>query len=209
MSLAGATSAPPWLDVSRETIANLERMLQEVLRWNSAINLISPGTKDTAWTRHVLDSAQLIDFVVGRSGHWVDLGSGGGFPGLVLAVIAKETAPNLRFTLVESDQRKATFLQQTARTLAVDVSVVAERAERLGPLEADVISARALRVLADLLPYAHRHLRPSGIALFLKGVSFQQEVTVARQEWSFDAECLPSRTNPSAGLVVVRNIAHV
>ena len=204
-----ARSTPPWLDVSRETIARLARMLDEVLRWNAAINLISTATIEQSWARHVLDSAQLAGFVAGRPGIWADLGSGGGFPGMVLAIIAAETAPDLRFVLVESNRRKAAFLQQTARLLAVDVRILPERAERLEPLMVDVVSARAVTSLMTLLPYAHRHLKSGGVAVFMKGASHQKEIIAARRDWSFDGEVQPSRSDPSAGILVIRNIVHV
>lgn len=195
------------LDVSRETIERLERLHALLLKWNPAINLVSRATLDTAWTRHILDSAQI--FRLGHPhGRWVDLGSGGGFPGLVVACMAEGEGVDLSVTLIESDQRKATFLRQAARELAPKTTVLAERIEKANPQMADTLSARALADLPALLGFANRHLASGGIALFPKGERWQQEVAEARKDWHFDLTVHPSATESGGAILAVKDLHH-
>ncbi|MFN3281428.1 MAG: 16S rRNA (guanine(527)-N(7))-methyltransferase RsmG, partial [Tabrizicola sp.] len=136
----------------------------------------------------------------------VDLGAGGGFPGLVVAALARELSPEMRVTLVESDLRKATFLRQAAQSLGLVVDVRAQRIESLANLHADVVSARALAPLADLIGYAVRLLRPGGTAIFPKGARFSEELTAARSAWGFDVDTRPSLSDADAAILVIRNI---
>lgn len=148
------------VNVSRETFEELRAYRSLVRRWTPAINLVSKASVDDLWQRHIADSAQVFAATGAESAQsWVDLGSGGGFPGLVVAVLAKELRPDLRVTLVESDLRKATFLRQAAQALSLSVTVHSVRIESLAPQNADVLSARALAPLSDLLAHAERHLR--------------------------------------------------
>lgn len=200
---------PGQLDVSRETLDRLEAFGSLVLKWNKAINLIARSSQSEIWRRHIIDSAQLIDLIPKDARTLCDLGSGGGFPGIVIAVVAKEILPDLRVTLVESDKRKAVFLGQAARDLGMDVAVKTCRIEDLPAQNADVISARALSALVELLPFAERHLKPGGIAIFPKGNAATQEIEVARQRWSFDLSEKPSRTSEEGKILVLKEIVHV
>jgi 16S rRNA (guanine527-N7)-methyltransferase len=166
--------------------------------------LISRPSVAELWDRHIVDSAQLFSFCPAEAQHWVDLGSGGGFPGLVIAILAQELRPSLRLTLVEADQRKATFLRQAAQSLGLSVSVRCDRIESLPPLAADVVSARALAPLADLLGLAERHLQPDGIVVFPKGERYAQEIDAARKTWAFDAEIHPSLSQPESAILIIR-----
>jgi 16S rRNA (guanine527-N7)-methyltransferase len=196
-------------DVSRETTERLSRFADLLRKWNPSINLVSRTTLDSLETRHILDSAQLFDFKPAGARHWVDLGSGGGFPGLVIAILAAELAPTLRVTLIESDRRKATFLRTVARELDLkEVRVLAERIETVPPQDADVVSARALAPLPDLLAYAERHLAPGGIALFPKGAR-HDEVDDGLASWRFEVQKFPSRTDPKAVILKLGAIARV
>lgn len=198
------------LDVSRETIERLEVLTVLLQKWNPAINLVAKSTLDHAWARHILDSAQLYRLAPARVGHWADLGSGGGFPGLVIAVIAAELDPPRRLTLVDSDQRKCTFLRQAARELGLTrVSVRAERIDSTEPLAADVLSARALAPLPDLCAFAVRHLAPSGLALFPKGANHAEEQTQAGRDWRYRLSVFPSDTDPAAVVLALEAIEHV
>jgi 16S rRNA (guanine527-N7)-methyltransferase len=194
------------LDVSRETMASLRLFEAEVRRWTPVVNLISRGSTEDLWGRHIEDSAQIFRACPPSARHWLDLGSGGGFPGLVVAVLARELRPDLRVSLVEADQRKAVFLRQTALKLGLDVVVLAERIESLAPQGADVISARALAPLVELLDLAVPHLKPDGIALFPKGARHAEEVAEARTSWAFDLDSLPSALNPDAALLILRKV---
>lgn len=197
------------IDVSRETSERLESFAALLRKWNGAINLVSKSTLDDLWSRHILDSAQLATFFPEAKAIWADLGSGGGLPGLVLAIMAHDLKPELSFQLVEADQRKATFLRHVVRELALNVTVSSERIENLPPIGADVLSARALAPLSALCGHAVRHLCPSGIAIFPKGSNSADEIADARKLWSFDVEAFPSLTSDEAAILHMKLIRHV
>lgn len=199
-------TAPP--DVSRETLADLEHFAALVEKWTARINLISRATVADVWERHILDSTQLYS-LVHTSGHWVDLGSGGGFPGIVVAILARGQGADQRFTLVESDTRKSTFLRTAIRELNLDATVLAQRIEEVPPLNADILSARALADLSTLLGFADRHLAPGGTALFPKGAAHEKELDDARTQWSYSCETIKSSTNPEAAVLKIKDIARV
>jgi 16S rRNA (guanine527-N7)-methyltransferase len=194
------------VNVSRETFAALQSFEALVQRWNSAINLVSKSSVGSLWQRHILDSAQVFALCPPSTRSWVDLGSGGGFPGVVVAILAKELKPDLHVTLVESDLRKATFLRQAAQALSLSVSVQSKRIESVEPLRADVLSARALAPLSELLSFAEKHLSPNGSAVFLKGARYQDEIADARKAWSFDVDVKQSLSDGEAAILVIRNI---
>lgn len=200
---------PDWLAVSRETSERMEAFVALLLHWNQTINLISKGSAADLWPRHVLDSAQLMPHIPDAARALADFGSGGGFPGIILAIIAAEQRPQMRMTLIESDLRKAVFLTEACRKLGLTVTVLRERVESLPALQADVITARALAPLATLCAYAHRHLAPGGTALFLKGNSHPAEIAAARQSWSFDLTVHESRTEAGTAVLALKGIAHV
>ena len=204
--MSGAAEA---LDVSRETSARLERYVALLRKWNPAINLVSRATLEDAWNRHIVDSAQVFDLLPGGAAHRADLGSGGGFPGMVVAILAAEKAPDLRVTLVESDARKAAFLAAVARETGVAARIEAARIESLQPLAADVLSARALAPLPQLLGFAARHLAPGGTAIFPKGAAHEAEIAEALASWRFDLHKHPSKTDPNAVLLEIRGVSHV
>ena len=195
-------------DVSRETRARVEAYHAALLRWQKAINLVSRSTLAEAWARHFLDSAQVFAHRPVQRGLWADLGSGGGFPGLVCAILGAEAAPDLRFALVESDRRKATFLQSVARDLGLSVAVHVARIEALAPLGADVISARALAPLPELLALAAPHLAPDGHALFQKGAGHAAELASARRDWQMEVETFPSSTAADAVVLRIGQLQH-
>lgn len=197
------------LSVSRETLDCLDAFVSILLRWNKRINLIGRSTEAGVWTRHVADSAQLWSFAAPSSGLWVDLGSGAGFPGLVLAAVAREHAPNLRFVLVESDARKAAFLHEGARVMGLSPTVISERIEAIEPLEADVVSARALAPLVALLGFTVKHRRTSGIGLFPKGEAVHKEIAAAAHHWRFEHRVHASVTDSRAAIVEVGAISSV
>lgn len=195
------------VNVSRETFEELRAYEGLVRRWNSAINLVSKASIHSLWQRHIADSAQAFAALQTNTARsWVDLGSGGGFPGLVVAILAKELQPELRVTLVESDLRKATFLRQAAQALSLSVTVHGVRIESLAPQNADILSARALAPLWDLLAHAERHLRKGGVAVFPKGARFAAELDDARKLWAFDVDAQPSLSDSEAAILVIRNI---
>ena len=195
------------IDVSRETEDLLQRYAALVARWTPRINLISASSLDQLWRRHFLDSAQL--WALGKQGgRWVDLGSGGGFPGLVIAILGR-TTPRFSMTLVEVDQRKATFLRTVIRELDLPANVVVERIEDAAPLGAETLTARALAPLVDLLAFAERHLSPDGTALFPKGEKAEAEIAEALERWRFRCEKHPSMTDASSTILAVGEISRV
>lgn len=192
--------------VSRETFDRLQEFERLVVRWTAVVNLISKASAQDLWQRHIVDSAQLLAFCPKAARTWLDIGSGGGFPGLVIAILAREKLPDLRVTLVESDKRKATFLRQAAQDLHLDVDVRSERAEAIEPANADVLSARALAPLADLLPHAANHMKPDSVALFPKGARFAEEIADARKAWAFEVAAHTSLSDSEAAILEIRNI---
>jgi 16S rRNA (guanine527-N7)-methyltransferase len=195
--------------VSRETCARLEVHIALLTRWNARINLVSKATIDTAWARHVADSAQLFDLATRSAATWIDLGSGAGFPGLVVAALAEEKQPDLHVTLVESDARKAAFLAAAAREMGLDVTIEQRRIEALPARPHDVVSARALAPLDRLCALAHRFSArhpgppagPGTVFLFPKGARLDSELTAATAHWHIRAERIVSRTDPAATIL--------
>jgi 16S rRNA (guanine527-N7)-methyltransferase len=194
------------LSVSRETFAALEAFAALVRRWNPAINLVSKSSLADLWDRHIADSAQIFAFCPKDARRWVDIGAGGGFPGIVVAILARECRPEIQVTLVESDLRKATFLRQAATKLNLQIDVRSERIESIDSLETDVLSARALAPLLELLGYAHRHLHQAGVALFLKGGRYRDELPDARKKYEFQVDTRPSLSDAEAAILMIRNI---
>jgi 16S rRNA (guanine527-N7)-methyltransferase len=206
--------------VSRETLAHLAVYKELLEKWQRRINLVGPATLAESWSRHFLDSAQLFPLIAaalkGRRGPAVlyDLGSGAGFPGLVLALMATGAKQPLEVHLVESDKRKAAFLGEVCRATgqARLVTIHASRIEAL-PLgrlpPADIVTSRALAALPELLGLAAPLLAPHGIALFLKGAKAADELTHAAKHWKMRVERLPSRTDPSGTILRVAELARV
>ncbi len=193
-------------NVSRETLARLEAYAALLEKWNPRINLVAPSTIPDLWDRHIRDSLQVFDLAPESPRLWVDLGSGGGLPGLVCAILAKEAVPECRFVLIESDKRKAAFLMTVARELSLTMDVLAQRAEHVGALGADVVSARALAPLPQLLPLVARHLTETGVALLPKGKTYAEELAAARLEWQFAVTSHDSKTNASARILILKEL---
>ena len=194
-------------DVSRETLERLDTYESLIRKWNSTINLVSASTIDDIWTRHFHDSAAAFEVSPRRNGKWVDLGSGGGFPGAVAAIMAAEKTPELEFTCIETDLRKSAFLRTLSGATGVSIGVLSRRIEESPRQNAEVLSARALAPLPRLLSYAETHLGPDGRAIFLKGESWRKEVEEALETFRFSVENVPSPTNPGSAILVVGDIS--
>lgn len=182
----------------------LGRLSALVRRWNGTVNLVAPGTLAELEARHVADSAQLWGLRPAGARTWADLGSGGGFPGLVVAALA---GPEAAVALVESDARKCAFLRAAAQDMGLTVTILEARAEALPPLGADVVSARALAPLPRLLPLVARHLREGGTAILPKGRAWEAEVEEARRTWGFDLDARPSATDADARVLLLTRLA--
>ena len=197
---------PDGRGVSRETLERLTIYVDLIRKWNPRINLVSRNSLEHVWDRHIADSLQIFALAPEFS-HWVDIGSGGGLPGLVAAICGAEEMPEARFTLIESDQRKCAFLRTVAREAGISVTVHAQRIEEAAPQEADVLSARALADLSQLLEFAERHVAKSGICLFPKGASWKKELADARTQWRFDCDAVTSKTEPQAAILKIQGVS--
>jgi 16S rRNA (guanine527-N7)-methyltransferase len=191
--------------VSRETLARLDRFVELLLDTQSHTNLIGPATIPEVWTRHIADSLQLLDLAPDAK-VWLDLGSGAGFPGLVIACKLADQS-GIAIHLVESTRKKAAFLQHVAETLALPVTVHHMRVEDLSPAFApEVITARALAPLPKLFGYVAPLLKSGAKALLPKGQDVEAELTEAAKYWKIEADLVASRTNPAGRIVVVRGL---
>jgi 16S rRNA (guanine527-N7)-methyltransferase len=194
--------------VSRETWVRLDAFVGLVLRGQTTMNLIAPSTIPTIWTRHIADSLQLLPLAPGAL-TWIDLGSGAGFPGLIIAcALTDSTAAQVH--LVESTQKKASFLRECVETLRLPAIVHARRIEdftRSNKTTFDIVTARALAPLDKLLGYANPLLKRGTVGLFPKGQDVEVELTAASKSWKIDAELVPSKTDPNGRIVVVRRLS--
>jgi len=186
--------------VSRETLEALGDYLALLEKWQARINLVSTESLKDAWTRHIVDSAQLWPLLPPGARTITDLGSGAGLPGLVLGILGRETA-GFCAHLIESDARKCAFLREAARLTGAPIEINNERIEAISAWPSDVVTARALAPLKKLLPLAIPFLKNEGIALFLKGKNAESELTAARDWGTFDAEVIPSRTSPEGAII--------
>ena len=203
MALFGAS-------VSRETWERLEQLV-DLLTWRQrTINLVASSTIPRIWTRHIADSLQLVALAPAAR-RWVDLGSGGGFPGLVIAcALADKAGPEVH--LVESVQKKAIFLRAATSSLGLPAIVHAARIEdfvRANPQPFDVVTARALAPLDRLIGYAIPLLKRGAVGLFPKGQDVAAELTQASKSWTIEADLIPSRTDPRGRIVRVRHAARL
>jgi len=202
-------SVPALPDVSRETNEKFQIYADLLRKWTAKINLVSKESLENLWERHIVDSVQVYRQAPKEIDHWVDLGSGGGFPGVVAAILLAEAQPLARVTLVESDQRKCAFLRTALRKTGCHGEVIASRIETTPPLQASVLSARALADLSTLLGYAERHMHATGIALFPKGAKWQQEVNESQSKWQFALEVAKSATDPAAAILKISGVTRV
>jgi 16S rRNA (guanine527-N7)-methyltransferase len=188
--------------VSRETLSRLKAYADVLVDWNARHNLVAKSTLPDLWRRHFWDSAQLAPLIPDTARTLADLGSGAGFPGLVLAAMR----PDLAVTLHEATTKKCAFLQATADRMGLPVTIQNARLEDLRPQSFDVVTARALAPLPQLLSYAQNFVGLNGVCLFLKGQNVGAELTEAHKYWNMKASQVPSQTDPSAAIVVVREL---
>lgn len=191
--------------VSRETADRLDRFVELLLRWQRAVNLVAPSTLGQVWTRHIADSLQLLPLAPDAL-RWLDLGSGGGFPGLVIAcALADKTGAQVH--LVESNKKKAAFLSEAARTLALPALVHPQRIADFASVfseSVDVVTARALAPLPELLGHAEPFMKKGAQGLFLKGEDVDAELTNAAKYWRLETVLIPSVTHARGRIVQVK-----
>ena len=192
-------------NVPRGTLSDYVRWESLLSKWNKHINLVAPKEVAAFWNRHAFDSYQLNQYLPEKWDRLVDLGSGGGFPGLSLGIFAKARGSS-EVHLVESVGKKTSFLKTVTRELGLPVTVHTERVEALAPLNADVITARAFAPLPKLFAYAAPHLKPDGILILPKGETADNEVKDARVDWNFNLEAFTSATDPSASILRITEL---
>jgi len=188
--------------VSRETLAKLTAYADLLVDWNARHNLVAKSTLPDLWQRHFWDSAQLAPLVPQNTRTLADLGSGAGFPGLVLAALL----PNVTVTLHEATTKKCAFLREAADRMGLHVTIENARIEDLSPRLFDVVTARALAPLPRLLDYAQKFVGPNGVCLFLKGQNVGSELTEAHKYWNMKVSQVPSQTDPSGAMVIVKEL---
>jgi 16S rRNA (guanine527-N7)-methyltransferase len=190
--------------VSRETLERLASYAGLLATWNKKINLVGRSTEQDIWQRHMLDSAQLFPLIPPGTQSLLDLGSGAGFPGLVLAIMG---VPGVQ--LVESDQRKCAFLREAARVAKASVKVHAKRIEDVDSQKIDVVTARALAPIDQLLAWAERFLGQNSHCFFLKGQNVEVELTEAYKRWRITADQRASATDPRGSIVCINEVSRV
>jgi 16S rRNA (guanine527-N7)-methyltransferase len=191
-------------NVSRETFSRLKAYAGLLAEWNARHNLVSARSLDEVWHRHFWDSAQLAPLIPADAKSLIDLGSGAGFPGLVLAIMR----PELKVVLTDSIAKKCRFLEEVVARTSVSAEVRNARMESLAPARFDVVTARACAPLAMLLTYAQRFQGPATVNLFLKGQSVEVELTQARKSWRMQVVKHPSLTDPTGTILEVRELIY-
>jgi len=208
------TNTPPiWTEqdfadhsnVPRGTLSDFAQWHELLRKWNARINLVAPKEIEQFWHRHAYDSWQLNTYLPEKWDRLVDLGSGGGFPGLSLGIYSKLRGYG-NVHLVESIGKKTSFLKSVTRELKLPVTVHTARIEDLAPMDADVLTARAFAPLPKLFGYAAPHLKPTSVLLLPKGETADKEIETARKDWHFDVERFKSETDSSASLLRVVNL---
>ena len=192
--------------VSRETEQRLQAYQSLLQQWTRRINLVSRQSLEDGWRRHILDCAQILRYAPEDWRRWADLGSGGGLPGIVIAILSLELRGTREVVLVESDTRKAHFLRAALRETGARAEVINERIEKTAGLAADVISARALARLPHLLDLAAPHLSPGGVCLLHKGQNADAELQEALDRWAFACEKIPSDTDKKAVILKIGDL---
>ena len=192
------------IDVSRETMDRIKAVVNELDRWRVKHNLIGPEERSRLWRRHVLDSLQLISYRTGNDPSWLDLGSGAGFPALILACAFADKGD--LFTLVESNGKKASFLRAAIRSAGLNARVCNERIEDVSRETYEHVTARALADLSRLLDHAYLFLAPGASCIFLKGKGFREELEEASKAWSFQVEVHPSLSHSEGRIIVISEL---
>ena len=189
-------------NVSRETLDRLCIYVDLLKSWNRRINLVGRNTVGDVWRRHILDSAQLHPLIPAACRSLIDLGSGAGLPGLVLSIFGIANCH-----LIDSDGRKAAFLREAIRLTKADATVHLARLDRAKVPPADVVTARALAPLAELVEISQRFLRPGGLCLFLKGRAVEEELTELAKRWQIPVDRRPSMSDPLGSIIRLEAIA--
>ena len=194
------------LNVSRETLKGFYEYKTLLSKWNEKINLVSKNTLVDIWERHFLDSGQIIKHVESSGKRWVDVGSGAGFPGLVVALLLRDRKIDCNLVLVEKNPKKGFFLNEVIRKLILNVEVVNDNIYTLEPLNADILTARAFSELNNLIEISFRHRKKEGLCLFLKGENYRFELDKTLNYWFFDYDVVDSLSSSSGKIISVKKI---
>ncbi len=194
-------------DVSRETFEKLKAYEASLQEWQNKFNLVSSASLQDSWNRHFLDSMQLFKFIPKTAKTLYDFGSGAGFPGMVIAIMAKEKTPYLKVSLVESIGKKTLYLKHVAEQAGVDVTIYNERIENLPQKNVDVITSRAMTALDKLLDYARPFCGKDTICIFPKGKKYAEEIEEARKRWKFDCQIIPSEMSDEGVILIINNLS--
>ncbi len=193
-------NAPTW--------ERLDAFVDMLRIWNAGVNLVATSTLEDVWSRHILDAAQLFSFRPKGNLRWLDVGSGAGLPGMVLAIVSEADICDHEFILVEANTRRAEFLKMATRQLGVNVDVVALRIEQCAPVGADIITARAVARIDTLVKLFRPHLANRGRAILPKGKSYRREIRLASRHWRFSWQAFPSLTSADGMIVVLKDLAY-
>ncbi len=194
-------------DVSRETLLKLRAYEASLQEWQNKFNLVSKSSLEDAWNRHFIDSMQLFKYIPQSAQSLYDFGSGAGFPGMVLAIMAAEKTPYLKVSLIESIGKKTLYLKHVSEICSVNVEIFNQRIESLPKNKVDVVTSRAMTSLSDLLGYAYPFCKKETVCIFPKGKKHQEEIDEAKKHWQFECQIHPSETSSEGVILVITKLA--
>lgn len=194
-------------NVSRETFDKLKHYQSMLIEWQSKFNLVSSSTLDDAWNRHFLDSVQLFQYIPNQAKVLYDFGSGAGFPGMVLAIMANEKMPDLQVSLIESTTKKTLYLNAVKSETNTNVTILNDRIENLQLPKADVITSRAMASLTELLGYAYKFCKKESVCIFPKGKKYAEELSEAHKRWKFKCQIVASTQSDEGKILIITNLS--
>lgn len=195
-------------NVSRETFLKLESYVELLKKWQKSINLVSTASLSEVWERHILDCAQLINYIPSESRKIIDFGSGAGLPILILAIMLESRNNKVPYELhaIESDSRKVAFMREAVKNCGLSVNIHNCRIEQLAPFKADIITARAFAPLSDLLTYVYPFITKDSVCLFLKGQNIDTEIEKANKKWLMELELQQSLSDENGKVVIIKKV---
>ncbi|MBQ8465464.1 MAG: 16S rRNA (guanine(527)-N(7))-methyltransferase RsmG [Alphaproteobacteria bacterium] len=195
------------MNVSRETITKLKAYEKSLKEWQNKFNLVSNNSLNDAWNRHFLDSLQLMEYIPDDAKTLLDLGSGAGFPAMVIAIASAQRLPDLKVSLVESVKKKTLYLNAVRDLCGVNVNIVNDRIENIDQQKVDVITSRAMCNLTDLLKYAYRFTTKKTTLIFPKGKSYQVELDNAKKYWHFDCKIKQNKICSEGVILLITDLS--
>jgi len=196
-------------NVSRETFDRLKTYEASLNEWQTKLNLVSNSSLNDAWNRHFKDSVQLMKYIPEKAKIMLDFGSGAGFPGMVIAIVAAEKMPHLKVSLIESIKKKTVYLNAVKELCGVNVHIINDRIENLPSFNADVITSRAMCNLSDLLKYSYKFSNKKTTLIFPKGKSFKEEIKNAQKKWNFECKVFTNEINEEGVILVINNVSPI